>query len=104
MNIVVLDGFTLNPGDLSWDELKALGSCEIYDRTPPSELLPRSAAAQILLTNKTNLSAAHIQALPALKYVGVLATGTNIVDLAAARQRSIPVTNVPAYGTKSVAQ
>src|SRR5207302_3676493 len=74
------------------------------DRTPLSEVLSRSAAAEILLTNKTTLTREHIQGLPKLKYIGVLATGTNIVDLAAARQRSIPVTNVPAYGTKSVAQ
>src|SRR5437879_3652849 len=104
MNIVVLDGFTLNPGDLDWDELKSLGACEIYDRTLPADVLRRSAGAEILLTNKTELTREQIQNLPALKYIGVLATGTNIVDLAAARERSIPVTNVPAYGTKSVAQ
>jgi glycerate dehydrogenase len=104
MNLVVLDGFTLNPGDLSWDELQSLGPCAIYDRTPPDELLRRAAEADILLTNKTELTAAAIQNLPRLKYIGVLATGTNVVDLAAARARGIPVTNVPAYGTKSVAQ
>src|SRR5437879_5158145 len=104
MNIVVLDGFTLNPGDLSWAELQSLGHCEIYDRTPRAEINGRAASAQILLTNKTELTREHIEKLPGLKYIGVLATGTNIVDLGAARQRSIPVTNVPAYGTKSVAQ
>ena len=104
MNIVVLDGFTLNPGDLSWEELKALGPCAIYDRTPPVALAERAAAAEILLTNKTELAGADIRNLPSLKYIGVLATGTNVVDLAAARARGIPVTNVPAYGTKSVAQ
>jgi glycerate dehydrogenase len=104
MNIVVLDGFTLNPGDLSWEELKSLGPCIIYDRTPPAALADRAATADILLTNKTELTSAALQNLPRLKYIGVLATGTNVVDLAAARARGIPVTNVPAYGTKSVAQ
>ena len=104
MNIVVLDGFTLNPGDLAWDDLKALGTCEIYDRTPPAQLLARASNAEVLLTNKTVLTREQIQNLPRLKYIGVLATGTNVVDLAAARERGIPVTNVPAYGTKSVAQ
>ena len=104
MNIVVLDGFTLNPGDLSWEALKSLGPCAIYDRTLPAALAERAAAADILLTNKTELAGAAIQNLPSLKYIGVLATGTNVVDLAAARARGIPVTNVPAYGTKSVAQ
>lgn len=102
--IVVLDGFTLNPGDLGWSELKSLGRCEIYGRTPPSELLSRAAGADILLTNKTVLSDGNIRNLPRLKYIGVLATGTNVVDLAAARARGVPVTNVPTYGTKSVAQ
>src|ERR1051325_4017082 len=104
MNIVVLDGFTLNPGDLSWDQLKSLGACQIFDRTPPAEMLRRAAQAEIVLTNKAVLAAEHIRQLPQLKYIGVTATGTNIVDLAAARARGIPVTNVPAYGTRSVAQ
>ena len=104
MKIVVLDGFTLNPGDLSWDQLKALGTCEIYDRSNPADVLRRSTGAQILLTNKTVLTREHIEALPDLKYIGVLATGTNVVDLAAAKQRGIPVTNIPTYGTRSVAQ
>ena len=104
MNIVVLDGFTLNPGDLSWDPLASLGHCTIHERTAPTEVLARAIDAQIILTNKTVLSRQHIQSLPNLKYIGVTATGTNIVDLAAARERKIPVTNVPAYGTKSVAQ
>ncbi len=102
--IVVLDGFTLNPGDLSWEELESLGPCVIYARTPAAEVPARAAEADILLTNKTELTGNQIQALPRLKYIGVLATGTNVVDLAAARARGIPVTNVPAYGTKSVAQ
>lgn len=104
MNIVVLDGFTLNPGDLSWDELRSLGSCDIYDRTPSCEVLSRAAGAQIILTNKTEVGRSHILELPRLGYIGVLATGTNVVDLMAARERGIPVTNVPGYGTRSVAQ
>jgi glycerate dehydrogenase len=104
MKIVVLDGYTLNPGDLSWDELKALGPCDVFDRTRPDEVLQRAVGAEIVLTNKTELTRAQIEQLPKLKYIGVLATGTNIVDLAAARERNVPVTNVPAYGTKSVAQ
>lgn len=104
MKIVILDGFTLNPGDLSWDELQALGPCTIHERTPPAEVGRRAADADIVLTNKTVLAAGNIQELRRLKYIGVLATGTNIVDLAAARARGIPVTNVPTYGTKSVAQ
>jgi glycerate dehydrogenase len=104
MNIVVLDGFTLNPGDLSWSELESLGACKIYDRTPASEVINRANDAHILLTNKTVLSREQIRSLPHLKYIGVLATGTNIVDLTAARERDISVANVPAYGTKSVAQ
>jgi glycerate dehydrogenase len=104
VNIVILDGYTLNPGDLGWDELKALGPCAIYDRTPPAEVLSRAAEAEIVLTNKTVLDRPILQGLPKLRYIGVLATGTNVVDLAAARERGIPVTNVPAYGTKSVAQ
>ena len=104
MNIVVLDGFTLNPGDLSWEQLRSLGPCAIYDRTLPAELLGRAADADVLLTNKTELTADTLQSLPRLKYIGVLATGTNVVDFTAARARGIPVTNVPAYSTKSVAQ
>ena len=104
MNIVVLDGHTLNPGDLDWRGLEALGPCTVYDRTPPAEVAARAADAAAVLTNKTVLDAAAIAALPHLKYIGVLATGYNVVDGAAARQRGIPVTNVPAYGTRSVAQ
>ncbi len=104
MNICVLDGHTLNPGDLSWDELKQLGPCEIHERTAPAETTRRAAQAEIVLTNKTALGRTEIAALPKLKYIGVLATGTNVVDLTAARERGIPVTNVPAYGTRSVAQ
>ena len=104
MKIVVLDGYTLNPGDLSWNELKSLGECEIYDRSPPDDVVPRAGDAEIVLTNKTVLTRDQIQNLPRLKYIGVLATGYNIVDVAAARERNVPVTNVPSYGTRSVAQ
>lgn len=104
MKIIVLDGYTANPGDLSWEELKALGDCTIYERTAPEELLERAADAEILLTNKVVLHADAIAALPALKYIGVLATGYNVVDIEAARKRGIVVTNIPAYSTASVAQ
>jgi glycerate dehydrogenase len=104
MNIVVLDGHTLNPGDLAWDALKQIGPSAIYDRTPPEQVMERARDAEILLTNKTVLNRETILALPKLKYIGVLATGYNVVDVAAARERGIPVTNVPDYGTHSVAQ
>jgi glycerate dehydrogenase len=104
MNIVVLDGYTLNPGDLNWDDLRSLGACTIHERTDDDETVKRSADAEILLTNKTVLSREHMVRLPKLKYIGVLATGTNVVDLAAARERGVTVTNVPAYATASVAQ
>ena len=104
MKIVVLDGYAANPGDLCWDELKALGECVIYNRTAPEEVLERAAGATIVLTNKTVLTAAQIDALPELKYIGVLATGYNIVNIEAARTRGIVVTNIPSYSTPSVAQ
>lgn len=104
MKIVVLDGYAANPGDLCWDELKALGECTVYDRTAPAEVLERSAGAEILLTNKTVITAEHIAALPELKYIGVLATGYNIVDVTAAKEHGVIVTNIPAYSTDSVAQ
>ena len=104
MRIVVLDGYTLNPGDLSWDSLEKLGNCTIYDRTPEEAIIPRGEGAAILLTNKTPITRDTITALPGLQYIGVLATGYNIVDVAAARERGIVVTNVPTYGTASVAQ
>ena len=86
MKIVVLDGYAANPGDLSWDELKSLGECTVYDRTAPAEVLERAAGADILLTNKVVLDATTIAALPQLKYIGVLATGYNIIDTAAAKR------------------
>lgn len=104
MKIVVLDGYGLNPGDLSWEEMQALGELTVYDRTAPAELLERSAGAEVLITNKTVITAEDMAALPALKYIGVLATGYNIVDIQAAKARGIIVTNIPAYSTASVAQ
>lgn len=102
--IVVLDGFAANPGDLSWDEMKALAPCEVYDRTQPDEVLLRAQGATMILTNKTVIKRAHIEALPDLQYIGVLATGYNIIDMEAAQERGIVVTNIPAYSTSSVAQ
>ncbi|KGE18792.1 D-2-hydroxyacid dehydrogenase [Paenibacillus wynnii] len=102
--IVVLDGYTLNPGDLNWENFKELGDVKIYDRTLPEEIIARAEQADIVLTNKTVLSAETINKLPNLKYIGVLATGYNVVDTEAARERDIPVTNIPTYGTQSVAQ
>lgn len=104
MQIVVLDGYTLNPGDLSWEGLQALGSCKIHDRTPPDQVADRMAGAGIVLTNKALVTRAAIEQSAQLKYIGVLATGYNIVDVAAAAERGIPVANVPTYGSRSVAQ
>jgi len=104
MKIVVLDGYTLNPGDLDWAGLAALGELQVYDRTQPAELLERAAGAEILLTNKVELDSFSIEALPELRYVGVLATGYDVGDLVAARRHGIAVTNVPGYSTSSVAQ
>lgn len=104
MIITVLDGYTLNPGDLSWEQLKKLGDVTVYDRTPTHLILERSADSEIILTNKTPLKAETLSFLPKLKYIGVLATGYNIVDTQAAKKRGIIVTNVPSYGTNSVAQ
>lgn len=104
MKIVVLDGYGLNPGDLSWKEMEALGEFMVYDRTSPSELLERSVDAEVLITNKTIISADDMSSLPKLKYIGVLATGYNVVDIDAAKAKGIVVTNIPAYSTSSVAQ
>ena len=104
MNIVILDGHTLNPGDLSWDTIHALGNCTIHDHTPAELTVARAQDAELVISNKTMLDAAVIAALPKLKYIGLLSTGYNVVDLAAARTREVPVTNIPAYGTASVAQ
>ncbi|MDQ3621331.1 MAG: D-2-hydroxyacid dehydrogenase [Verrucomicrobiota bacterium] len=104
MKIVVLDGYTSNPGDLSWGDLDALGDCQVYDRTPDSAVLERGGDAEVILTNKTPLGAETLALLPRLRYIGVLATGYNMVDVAAARAREIPVCNVPEYSTANVAQ
>ncbi len=104
MKIVVLDGYTLNPGDLSWKSLESLGDCEIFDYSASEEIIPRAKNADIVLTNKARLSKKVIDQLPGLKYIGVLATGYNVVDIETATKRQIPVTNVPAYSTESVAQ
>ena len=104
MKIVILDGYTTNPGDLSWDGLKALGQVEVFDRTLPSETVARAAGAEVVLTNKVILGRDEMVQLPSLKYIGVLATGYNVVDLQVAHERGIIVTNVPAYSTESVAQ
>jgi glycerate dehydrogenase len=104
MSIVVLDGYILNPGDLSWKGLEELAPVTIYDRTEEALIPQRAAGAQMVLTNKTPLSAATLRRLPEARYIGVLATGYNIVDLKAARELGIIVTNVPTYGTASVAQ
>lgn len=104
MKIVVLDGFTMNPGDLSWGELDKLGTLKVYDRTSPEQLLERTADAEAVLTNKTVINASALRNMPKLKYVGVLATGYNVVDIAVAKELGIVVTNIPAYSTESVAQ
>ena len=102
--IVVLDGHTLNPGDLDWHAIAALGELTVHPRSDDAEIVARAAGAEILLTNKTQITGQTIAALPALRFIGVLATGTNVVDTAAAKARGIPVCNVPGYGTASVAQ
>ena len=104
MRIVILDGYSANPGDLSWEGLEQLGTLTVYDRTSPSETVARAADADVVLTNKVVISREVMAELPQLKYIGVLATGYNVVDIAAAHERGITVTNVPAYSTESVAQ
>lgn len=104
MNICVLDGYTLNPGDLSWEALESLGPCTIYERSSPEEIVARARDAEAIFTNKALVKRESIKALPKLQYIGVLATGYNIVDTTAARENNVAVTNVPTYGTESVAQ
>ena len=104
MNIVILDGYTANPGDLSWGSLKEMGEVTVYERTRREEIAGRAADADIVLTNKVVMDREMMALLPRLKYIGVLATGYNVVDIEAARERDIIVTNVPAYSTESVAQ
>ena len=104
MKIVILDGFTANPGDLSWKGLEELGTLTVYDRTRPEETVARAADVDIVLTNKVIINREMMAQLPQLKYIGVLATGYNVVDIEAAHEHDIIVTNVPAYSTESVAQ
>jgi glycerate dehydrogenase len=104
MQIVILDGHTLNPGDLSWDGISKLGDCFIHERSAPHEVVERIRDADIVLTNKVPLNSSHLRDAPKLRYIGVMATGYNIVDVAAAREKKITVTNVPDYGTPAVAQ
>ena len=104
MKIVVLDGYTLNPGDLSWDGLNAFGDVSIYDYTSADQIVARARGAEILCTNKTPLQAATLAQLDGLTYIGVLATGYNVVDVKAAAEHGVTVTNIPTYGTNSVAQ
>jgi glycerate dehydrogenase len=104
MKITVLDGYCLNPGDLSWDALREVAPVEVYDRTSEEQVGARAAGADIVLTNKAPFSAATLAQLPELKFIGVLATGYNIVDVAAAKARGVVVSNIPTYGTSSVAQ
>ena len=104
MKIVVLDGYCLNPGDLSWEDMATLGDLQVYDRTSPKDLLERAEGAEVLITNKTLITGNDMEALPQLKYIGVLATGYNVVDIESAKKKGIVVTNIPAYSTNSVAQ
>ena len=104
MKIVILDGYSVNPGDLSWDALREMGDVEVYDRTSPEEVVTRAEKAEIVLTNKVVLDKPALDRLPSLRYIGVLATGYNVVDLEETRRRGITVTNIPAYSTDSVAQ
>jgi glycerate dehydrogenase len=104
MNIVILDGYSANPGDLSWKELETIGEVTVYERTSPSETVARAAKAEVVLTNKVVIGREEMAQLPHLKYIGVLATGYNVVDIEAAHERGVTVTNVPAYSTESVAQ
>lgn len=104
MKIVVLDGYTLNPGDLTWEGMEKLGDLTVFDRTAPEKTIERAKDAEVLITNKVVLNREIIEKLPSLKYIGVLATGYNVVDVEAARNAGVTVTNIPAYSTASVAQ
>ena len=104
MHITVLDGYTLNPGDLCWDDFENLGELSVYMRTPEDQLVERAKDSEVLITNKVVIDEAAISALPKLKYIGVIATGYNVVDTEAAKKHGVVVTNIPAYSTMSVAQ
>ena len=104
MRIVILDAFAENPGDLSWDALNRFGEVTVYDRTPKEKILARAAGAEIIVTNKTPLRAETLSQLPDVRFIALLSTGSNVVDCAYARERGIPVSNIPSYSTESVAQ
>ena len=107
MKIVILDGYTENPGDLSWEGFERLGEVTLYDRTPvkdAKEIQNRIGDAKIVITNKTPLTRETIEACPQIRYIGALSTGYNVIDIEAARERGIPVSNIPAYGTDAVAR
>lgn len=104
MKIVVLDGFTLNPGDLSWNPLSEFGDLTVYDRTDEKQIIERIADCEIVYTNKTPITEATLKACPQVKFIGILATGYNVVDIKAAKDRKIPVCNIPTYGTDAVSQ
>lgn len=104
MKIVILDGYTENPGDLSWEGFESLGDLTVYDRTAKEEVIDRIGDAEAVIVNKTPLDKAVFEACPQIRYVGVLATGYNVIDIKAARERGIPVCNIPTYGTTAVAQ
>ncbi|WP_333648579.1 D-2-hydroxyacid dehydrogenase [Lacrimispora sp.] len=104
MKIVILDGYTENPGDLSWSGMEQIGEVTVYDRTPQELIIQRIGDAEAVYTNKTPLTKSTLEACPSIKYIGVLATGYNVVDIEAAKERGIPVSNIPSYGTEAVAQ
>ena len=104
MKIVILDGYTENPGDLSWEGFEKLGELTVYDRTPAEKAVERIGDAEAVITNKTPLTKEVFEACPQIQYVGMLATGYNVVDVEAAAKRGIPVCNIPTYGTAAVAQ
>lgn len=104
MKIVILDGYTENPGDLSWEAVEALGEVTVYDRTPKEMIVERIGDAQAVITNKTPMTRQTLDNCPSIRYIGVLATGYNVVDTGAAKEKGIPVTNIPTYGTTAVAQ
>ena len=104
MKIVVLDGYTLNPGDISWEGLEALGEVTVYDRTKPEEVVERIGDAEVVYTNKTPITRDTLDQCGNIRFIGVLATGYNIIDIEAAKEKGIPVSNIPTYGTAAVSQ
>jgi len=104
MKIVILDGYALNPGDLSWEKFEALGDVTVYDRTAPGDIAAHIGGAEIVIVNKTPITRETLETCPQIRYIGVLATGYNVVDTAAAKEKGVAVTNIPTYGTTAVAQ